>query len=208
MYLPRPLSKLALRSVLAASWLVLAWPGLAHNVEVAEGVAATMHMEPNHNPKSGEPALTWFALTRQGGQLIPLTECDCQLAVYPEPRRPDTKPVLQPALTAINAEQYRGIPGTQIIFPTSGRYNLELSGRPKAGAEFKPFKLSYPVTVIAGTVAASPQPATSPTAQSAAGQSTAESAQAADGFSPWLPVGGLAIGLGIAATLWLKRQHK
>jgi len=33
-------------------------------------VAAVFHIEPEHNPRAGKPSLTWFALTRKGGQLI------------------------------------------------------------------------------------------------------------------------------------------
>ena len=40
---------------------------LAHEVEVSGDVAATFHLEPNHNPRAGETAKVWFALTRRGG---------------------------------------------------------------------------------------------------------------------------------------------
>lgn len=137
-------------------------PALAHNVEVSGDVAATFHLEPNHNPKAGEPAQTWFALTRKGGQIIPLEQCNCKLAVYSQPRSQDASPVLQPPLKATSTERYQGIPGAEIVFPKPGAYELELSGTPKAGANFKPFELKYPVTVAAGT----PAPATtSPVAQ-------------------------------------------
>ncbi len=125
-------------------------PALAHNVEVSGDVAATFHLEPNHNPKAGEPAQTWFALTRKGGQIIPLEQCNCKLAVYSQPRSQDASPVLQPPLRATSAERYKSIPGAEIVFPKPGAYELELSGTPKAGANFKPFKLKYNVTVAGG----------------------------------------------------------
>ncbi|MEH1851931.1 MAG: hypothetical protein V7L11_09645 [Nostoc sp.] len=41
----------------------------------------------------------------------------------------------------------KSIPGAEIVFPKVGTYELELSGTPKSGASFKPFVLSYTITV-------------------------------------------------------------
>ncbi|MGV0026790.1 hypothetical protein [Phormidesmis priestleyi] len=128
-------------------WLLLA-PVVAHEVETSGDVAATFHIEPSHNPKAGVPSRAWFALTRRGGRIIPLSQCNCQLAVYPIPRQKGkTPPLLKPALTSLNVERYRGIPGAAIVFPKAGQYELELTGKPKSGANFQPFSLSYTVTV-------------------------------------------------------------
>jgi len=138
----------------SVGWLVclglLATPAFAHKIEVAGDVAGTWHVEPNHNPKAGEPARVWVALTRQGGQILPLDQCDCKLAIYPEPHTEGSSPLLEPALKAISAEQYQGIPGADVIFPKIGAYTLELSGTPVAGANFRPFKMNYTVTVASG----------------------------------------------------------
>jgi hypothetical protein len=120
---------------------------LAHEVEVSGDVAATFHLEPNHNPRAGQPARVWFALTRRGGQIIPLEQCNCKLAVYPKNRKDGDKPLMQPPLTAIFAEKYQGIPGANIVFPKAGIYELKLSGTAQTKANFKPFELSYTVTV-------------------------------------------------------------
>lgn len=119
----------------------------AHEVEVDGDVAATFHLEPNHNPRAGESARVWFALTRKGGQLIPLEECNCQLSVYSQPHAEGDQPLMQPPLLAVSAEQYKGIPGATIVFPKAGIYELELRGKAKTGTSFQPFKLSYSVTV-------------------------------------------------------------
>jgi hypothetical protein len=119
----------------------------AHEVEVSGDVAATFHLEPNHNPRAGQPARVWFALTRRGGQIIPLEQCNCKLAVYPKNRKDGDKPLMRPPLTAIFAEKYQGIPGANIVFPKAGLYELKLSGTAKTKASFKPFELSYTVTV-------------------------------------------------------------
>ena len=120
---------------------------IAHEVEVSGDVAATFHLEPNHNPRAGETAKVWFALTRRGGQIIPLEQCNCKLAVYPKNRKQGDKPLMQPPLKAVSAERYKGIPGAEIVFPKAGIYGLELSGKPKTAANFKQFKLTYTVTV-------------------------------------------------------------
>ena len=120
---------------------------LAHEVEVSGDVAATFHLEPNHNPRAGQPARVWFALTRRGGQIIPLEQCDCKLGVYTKGYKQGDKPLMQPPLKAISAERYQGIPGADIVFPQAGIYELELSGTAQNKANFKPFKLTYTVTV-------------------------------------------------------------
>ena len=120
---------------------------IAHEVEVSGDVAATFHLEPNHNPRAGETAKVWFALTRRGGQIIPLEQCNCKLAVYPKNRKQGDKPLMQPPLKAVSAERYKGIPGAEIVFPKAGIYELEISGTAKIAANFKQFKLTYTVTV-------------------------------------------------------------
>lgn len=125
---------------------LLITPVLAHNVKVSKDVAATFHLEPNHSPQAGETAQVWFALTRQGGQIIPLQQCDCQLAVYWQPQSENT-PLLQPPLKAVSVERYQGIPAANFVFPKAGAYQLKLSGTPKAGANFTPFELNFNVTV-------------------------------------------------------------
>ena len=128
--------------------LLVATPVAAHTEKVSGDVGGLLHIEPHDNPVAGQSALVWIVLTLKGGQLIPLSQCNCQLAVYPEPHVEGvTPPLLKPQLSAISAEQYQGIPGAKIVFPKAGSYELELSGTPKNGASFKPFELSYTVNV-------------------------------------------------------------
>ncbi len=179
-------------------------PAIAHEVEVAGDVAATFHLEPDHNPKAGEPAQVWFALTRKGGKIIPLGQCNCRLAVHPQPHVEGSKPLLEPVLKAITAEQYEGIPGAEIVFPKPGEYELVLSGTAKVGINFQPFELSYKVIVGAGkTPQASPQ-----SEQMAEPEARAINKQPSQPTPQWqLPaaVGAVAIGVG-AIALWSKRS--
>lgn len=129
---------------------------LAHTVKVSGKIAATFHIEPDHNPKAGEPTKAWFALTQQGGAILPLTECDCKLAVYDPPSLKNQTPLQTPVLQTISTEQYRDIPAATLIFPKAGNYELVLSGAPKGTLKFQPFELSYAVTVTAGQTTAPP----------------------------------------------------
>ncbi len=128
--------------------VLIATPVAAHTLKVSGDVGGLLHIEPYDNPVAGKPALAWIALTKRGGQLIPLSQYNCQLTVYPEPHTEGvTPPLLKPRLRAVSAQQYQGIPGAEIVFPKAVAYELELSGTPKAGASFKPFQLSYTVNV-------------------------------------------------------------
>ncbi|NJR37737.1 MAG: hypothetical protein HC781_01505 [Leptolyngbyaceae cyanobacterium CSU_1_4] len=133
-------------------------PAIAHNVEIAGEIAGTWHIEPHHNPRAGEPAKVWIALTRKGGAVLPLEQANCQLAVYRQPYTQGDPPLLQPQLKAIAVEQYQGIPGAEVIFPAPGLYELELGCVPKTAGTFEPFEMQSAVTVAAGTAQGVPAP--------------------------------------------------
>lgn len=131
--------------------IITADPTSAHQVQISEDVGATIHIEPNDNPRAGEPTQAWFALTRKGGQVIPLAECDCELVIYAEPHTPGEPALIEPSLEPVAAERYQGIPGAEITFPKPGRYQLQLSGKPASESSFKPFQFEFDVTVATGT---------------------------------------------------------
>lgn len=126
-------------------------PASAHKVEIASDVGGTLHIEPNDNPRAGEPTQAWFALTRKGGKVIPLAQCNCRLAVYAEPYAAGEPPLLEPQLEPVAAERYQGIPGAEVVFPKPGIYELQLNGKPVSGARFKPFEFKFEVTVAGGS---------------------------------------------------------
>ncbi|MHC0062388.1 hypothetical protein ACWATR_05590 [Nostoc sp. UIC 10890] len=126
-------------------------PASAHKVEVSGDVGGTLHIEPNDNPRAGEPSQAWFALTRRGGRVIPLSQCNCQLAVYAQPYAAGEPPLLEPQLEPVSAERYKGIPGAEVVFPKPGIYELQLNGKPASGARFKPFNFKFEVTVAGGS---------------------------------------------------------
>lgn len=131
---------------------------LAHTVKISADVGGTVHLEPNDNPRAGEVTQAWFLLTRKGGQVIPLKDCHCQLAVYAEPHVTGEPALIEPLLKPIQAERYQGIPGTEFIFPKPGAYQLQLSGKSVNGGSFQPFELKFAVTVATGKAVDTPQP--------------------------------------------------
>ncbi|BAZ15196.1 hypothetical protein NIES4071_70680 [Calothrix sp. NIES-4071] len=177
-------------------------PAAAHNIQVKGDVAGLWHIEPNHSPKAGENARAWVGLTRKGGKILPLSQANCQMAVYSKPRKPNDKPILEPAVQAINAEKYQGIPGADIIFPSVGLYQLELNCTPKTEGDFRAFEMSYDVTVATGTPS-QPSPQVSP--QKVSGASAATEPQETNVLSFALPV---VIGLGVVgiAAWFLKKR--
>ncbi|MGF1521922.1 MAG: hypothetical protein ACFBSF_06320 [Leptolyngbyaceae cyanobacterium] len=150
---------------------ILVWgtalPAMAHKVEVQEDVGATLHIEPNDIPKAGAPSDLWFALTKVGGVVIPLEDCDCTLTVYDGS---DTA-IASPSLRAVSAEGYVNIPGASVTFPEVGAYELVFAGAPAADVQFSPFELRFDVTVAAKAVDAAP--ANNATTEAAAGSEEA-----------------------------------
>lgn len=186
-------------------------PGAAHTVQRAGNVAVTFHIEPNHNPRSGEPSKAWFVLTRPGGKPIALEECDCVLTVHPLPRRPGDRPESQPPLTEIDAETFRAIPGAMVTFARAGAYELVLTGQPRSPEGFTPFSVSYGVTVLGGAApaATSPSPALADPGAIAAAESTANSTSASRANPPSLTriLPSLAVPIAIAGALTLAWRH-
>ncbi|MEO0409732.1 MAG: hypothetical protein AAF289_20515 [Cyanobacteria bacterium P01_A01_bin.135] len=116
----------------------------AHQVIVEGDIGATLHIEPNDTPRAGRQVTAWFALVRRGGETVPLSACRCALSVY-QPYGDEA--MAKPALAAIAAEGYQGIPSGQITFPHPGQYELVLTGYPANAESFEPFVLRFEVLV-------------------------------------------------------------
>jgi len=197
-------------------------PAIAHDVQIADDVGATLHIEPNDIARAGAATDLWFALTRTGGQVIPLDACNCTLTLYDS----QATAIATPTLTAISAEGFQNIPGATVTFPAVGAYELRLAGTPEAAGAFTPFELSFEVTVASrapGASAASPasdettatapeaapsdEPLPSETAIAApasAGSQTAETLRAPASSKGWVAPavgGGLVIGIGLAIAI-------
>lgn len=184
----------------------MGWQAIAHEVETDKDVGATLHIEPSDTPRASEASLAWFALTRRGGETIPLAACDCNLAVYSQPR--GAEPVLSPPLAPTNAEGYQDIPGATLAFPKVGAYTLVLSGKPTAQARetesFEPFELDFDVTVAAGNSAKIPVANTTPLpAPSNPAESSKDSAPGR--FSSGIAPKGIAVVIAVVVIVGLVR---
>jgi hypothetical protein len=166
MFLPINRGKLTISPAHKIKYLLLVLFGLivttntqvlAHTVKISADVGATIHIEPNDNPRAGEVTQAWFALTRKGGKVIPLKDCNCQLAIYAEPHAVGEPALLEPPLKPIQAERYQGIPGAEVTFPKPGAYQLLLSGKTTIEGKIKPFELQFLVTVATGKAVDIPQ---------------------------------------------------
>ncbi len=129
---------------------------LSHNIKTDGNVGVTFHIEPDHSPIAKKPSQTWFVLTRRGGKIIPLSECDCELNVYYQSSNSGSELVQTPSLKPLSPEQYQNIPGADIIFPDAGIYDLQLIGKPLNNSNFQPFSVTYSVTVSPSLVKETP----------------------------------------------------
>ncbi|HIK56427.1 MAG TPA: hypothetical protein IGS37_14865 [Synechococcales cyanobacterium M55_K2018_004] len=176
-------------------------PAIAHKVKISGEIGATKHIEPSDTPRAGEPSLVWFALTRQGGEQIPLGQCNCRLTLYPQPYQPGTPALAELSLRPISAEGFSNIPGATVTFPQVGAYVLVLRGAPKTAGNFQPFELRFDVTVAAGQPTASPLP-TAETATPASTSQTASPAPAASLIAPAWAIGlSVLAGIGILGAI-------
>lgn len=142
-HLHQSLTVLAVSSALALS-IGSENHAIAHQVKTSADIGGTVHIEPNDTPKAGEPAVAWFALTQRGGAPVPLSDCQCQLAVYSGAQE---GAIATPSLVPLSIEGYDNIPSATVTFPAVGQYELVITGRPATEGAFQPFELRFPVTV-------------------------------------------------------------
>jgi hypothetical protein len=178
-------------------------PAIAHKVQVSGDVAGTWHVNPRDNPRAGESTKVWIALTRKGGEVLPLEQASCKLAVYSQPYTKGDQPILQPELKAIVAEKYQGIPGADVVFPAPGLYEMELSCTPNQTGEFEAFEMQSEITVASG---AGQAPGASPAVSSAvekdmATMSDEDMAMMNHEGQAQTNWGGIGVGVAIAAVI-------
>lgn len=117
------------------------------NIDRQAGVAGTWHIEPDHNPRANQPTRVWVVLTQRGGKPIPLASLQCRMSVFHLPRWAGDRAVQQLPVKGVNAENWRNIPGADVVFPRVGRYQLQLNCNPQGQTNLSPFQLTYETTV-------------------------------------------------------------
>lgn len=172
----------------------LSEPAFAHNVQTSGNVAALFHIDPNHNPKAGEPSKVWFALTKQGGEAIAVDQCNCQITVYR-----NQQVLFEPPLSPLNAESYQALPSAVVLFPKEGLYQVEIKGSPKQEGAFEAFKFTYDVTVQPGKTAQLTPTAESPLSLVLNHDAVID----LPGMLVWTPIVALVFG-----GLWLFKRRK
>lgn len=171
-------------------------------------MGATLHIEPNDTPRAGEEVLAWFALTKKGGQTLPLSSCDCQVELYAQSDQATPIAALTPQ--AVDSEGYQGIPGVEFTFPDVGAYTLVISGSPKNEGEFSPFELAFDVTVAAGKRVPEPSQAADTNQDEVDNSPTADvpSGEVVSGQrNRWVGIGLVSVAvLGAIAVKWKQRS--
>lgn len=128
--------------LIPASLFINSSTAIAHQDLTVGTVEVTIHLEPDDSPYAKIPSLTWFHLSHPNGETIPLSNCNCKLVIYDA----QNQPIAQPQLSEAEVEGHEQPISTSITFPTSGTYQLVLTGESK-GDDFQPFELTVPVTV-------------------------------------------------------------
>lgn len=118
--------------------LLAAAPALAHDLARDGNVGALLHLEPDDAPRPHTPSRAWFEVNGRGAGAITLTHCACTLGVYAGQAR--AAPISTPRLIT-EKNRLRA----DLIFPAAGAYALVLSGQPRSGANFAPFRLEWVV---------------------------------------------------------------
>lgn len=126
--------------------LAFALPLIAHQEKTSNTVGAMIHLDPKDSPYARKPTLTWFMLTRRGGNMVAPSTCNCRVSVYNAQSQTIAEQLpLSPISLEGHQKGHQGI-RTTITFPKSGAYTVVLSGQAR-DKSFEPFELKFPVTV-------------------------------------------------------------
>ncbi len=210
--LRQTLSRLYLLSL--SMGIVSAFPITAssHTTKVIGDIAVTVHVEPEHQPAAGEPTRVWFLLTRQGGEVVPLSSANCTLEVRKQPYQPGSSPLLAPEVVPIDAERYQSIPGANLTFPEPGTYGLTFGCAPKTDGDFGAFSIDHEAIVKGGTgaaIAPSPAATESPVIEAASSAPASSTQEGSPASSLGYALGTAAIaGLGLIGLLAAKKNGK
>ena len=128
------------RILISLSLLGLGTSALAHELARDGNVGALMHTDPDDAPLVAKPTAVFFELNQKGGKAILLSQCSCTLNVYAGSMSAGRAPVTRGVL-----KQGKGELLSSVVFPKVGAYTMVLAGKPKTGASFPAFKLSWVV---------------------------------------------------------------
>ncbi len=130
-----------MRKFLALLLVLIALPASvsAHVLETNNGIGAVLHVDPADDPIAGQQTKLYFEFNTSGG--FNANNCECKLTV-----KQNANILTELALSAESDK--RG--ATSYVFPSRSAYELQVSGKPKNGANFSDFKLDYTLRVDKG----------------------------------------------------------
>ncbi|MGD1851325.1 MAG: hypothetical protein ACFCBU_12235 [Cyanophyceae cyanobacterium] len=172
----------------------------SHSTKIVSDIAVTVHVEPEHQPTAGQPTRVWFLLTRQGGEVVPLSIANCTLEVRKQPFAPGNSPLLTPEVVPIEAERYQSIPGANLTFPEAGTYDLTFGCAPKTAGNFGAFSIDHEAIVKSGVGSAIAPIETPVTEAPATDTPVIEAASGALSNSANSPAAQWGYGVGMAAV--------
>jgi hypothetical protein len=140
-------------AVIIATLCLVLTPGVvsAHTLKLDGSIGVLTHLEPDDAPVAGQPTKIYIEITDTANQFAP-SVCDCTLAVIYEGRAIETLPVTVAG----------SVTNLSYTFPNSGVYELKITGRPVATAQFRPFTATFDYYVTAGNAGISSAKRTNP----------------------------------------------
>lgn len=121
----------------------------AHVLSTDGSIGAILHINPDDSAQSGLPTSYDLWFTDTGGTMR-LADCDCNVTVKNNDKTVGSKPL--EATSDLDSSN-------TFTFPEPAVYALEVTGKPKNGASFQPFALSYSLRVTSGDVQTQSVPA-------------------------------------------------
>ena len=128
--------------------LFMPFAALAHETESDNGIGAILHVDPGDAPIAGQKSTLFFEFIDMEDKLD-LNNCVCSAEIT----RDGIEVLKQDFTGASGAEVTSGV--IEYTFPEAGMYKTVVTGSPKEGGQFKPFKLNFSTRVekdVLGTI--------------------------------------------------------
>ncbi|HVS79356.1 MAG TPA: hypothetical protein VHF05_00010 [Candidatus Paceibacterota bacterium] len=132
------LAALVSLAAFAAAAGIIAPSASAHTTETNAGTSVLLHVDPDDDPIAAQPA-NIILIYQNGTSTLDLSTCQCAASVEQNGQTllsEDFSSSIDVAIAGGSAE----FPFT---FPAKGVYEITVEGKPKAGAAFEPFSVTF-----------------------------------------------------------------
>lgn len=119
-----------------AAFLFCVPPVYAHTLKIDRAIGVTLHIDPDDAPLAGVESKLFVEITDSSGRFNSAnpSNCECVLTIFSDGKARASLPV-------VNGGSYAQL---RYIFPTSGKYEIEITGKPtRDGQRFQAFTLMY-----------------------------------------------------------------